>query len=155
MKFAADIFSENSTREYLNVIHVTAEKQCLGYVAKLQTLPLFIAVCLYVKCPSETFLLRFNPFLCTESSEWNSVSRSTGPFATSNIKWVLLKNIYTAETAPVFPTRVVVSSSYNKLSRSAIMSSCQTIESKDLDAYNKPYLSWSQSKDSKRLGALN
>ena len=36
MKFAADIFSENSAREYLNVIHVTAEKTiCLGYVAKL------------------------------------------------------------------------------------------------------------------------
>ena len=27
MKFAADIFSENSTREYLDVIHVTAERQ--------------------------------------------------------------------------------------------------------------------------------
>ena len=58
MKFAADIFSENSTRESLNVIHVTAEKQSVRVT--LQNCKL---------CPSETFLLRFNPFLCAESSE--------------------------------------------------------------------------------------
>ena len=36
LKFAADIFAKLSMREYLNVIHVTVEKQpCLGYVAIL------------------------------------------------------------------------------------------------------------------------
>ena len=36
LKFAADILAKLSVLEYLNVIHVTVEKQsCLGYVAKL------------------------------------------------------------------------------------------------------------------------
>ena len=37
LKFATDIFRETElARKYLNVIHVTVEKQsCLGYVAKL------------------------------------------------------------------------------------------------------------------------
>ena len=44
LKFTVDISAkirENSTRECLNVIHTTAERQsCLGYVAKLETLRL-------------------------------------------------------------------------------------------------------------------
>ena len=64
LKFAADISAKIvRVNTVESVIHGTVEKQsCLGYVAKLQTLPLFRPGSLYVKCLSETFILRFNHF---------------------------------------------------------------------------------------------
>ena len=91
LKFAADIFAKLRTREYLNVIHVTVEKQSnlSGLRCKIVN-----SATIYTRLSvSETFILRFNLFNVGE--ERNSEARSTGPFAKINNIISILFKIFT------------------------------------------------------------